>query len=198
MSNAETVTRQFAGATLTVPTDALFRAWMARELGLESTPSGIRAVDVPLIGQPWPGQGGINGGLARDEAGKPHWLIVSPSDVGSFSLAWGGRNEEEPGACSDFDGMANTIALCESKHDHPAAQRCRELVFEGHRDYYLMAKRQGAALYANVPELFAGWHWTSTQYSATVAWFQIFVGGGQLAYGKVSKGLVRAVRRLDF
>lgn len=39
------------------------------------------------------------------------------------------------------------------------------------------------------------WYWSSTQYSANLAWLQDFGGGLQFAYGKVYRGLVRAVRR---
>ena len=42
----------------------------------------------------------------------------------------------------------------------------------------------------------ADWYWTSTQYSAGLAWGQGFAGGGQDVADKDDQGRVRAVRRL--
>jgi hypothetical protein len=195
MSNQQALTRRFGAAELTVPADELFSAWLKQQLG-KSINVGR---DVPSIGAQWEGEGGSNGGLARDADGKPYWLILPPADVSSFVGEWGGYEIDEPGAKSDFDGLANTLALCESSVDHPAAQMCRQLVYEGHRDFYLPAKRESATLYASVPELFEKvWHYTSTQYSADYAWNQYFGDGGQSIASKSSEGRFRAVRRLDF
>jgi hypothetical protein len=47
------------------------------------------------------------------------------------------------------------------------------------------------------PEAFeAAWYWSSTQYSAGDAWFQVFDDGGQGVTGKGYGGFVRPVRRL--
>lgn len=195
MSNQQTLTRRFGAAELTVPSDELFSAWFKHQLGMSINVGR----DVPSIGAPWEGEGGNNGGLARDAAGKPYWLIVPPAEVSSFTGEWGGYEVDEPGAKSDFDGLANTIALCDSSVDHPAAQMCRQLVHEGHRDFYLPAKREGAVLYANVSELFEKvWHLLSTQHSAGNAWIQDFDDGFQDYANKLDLGRFRAVRRLDF
>jgi hypothetical protein len=195
MSNQQALTRRFGAAELTVPADELFSAWLKQQLG-KSINVGR---DVPSIGALWAGEGGHNGGLARDADGKPYWLIVPPTEVSSFTGEWGGYGTDEPGAKSDFDGLANTIALCDSTVDHPAAQRCRQLVHEGHNDFYLPAKREGAVLYANVPELFEKvWHYTSTQCSPIIAWGQYFADGYQDYADKYDAGRFRAVRRLDF
>lgn len=195
MSNQQTLTRRFHGAELTVPADDLFAAWLKQTI---AQPAPVRSA-VPRIGEVWPGQGGINGGLARDADGKPYWLIVAPADIGKFeSIEWGGYEIDEPSAKSEFDGLANTIALVESSTPHPAAIQCRGVDFEGHRDYYLAAKREMAVLYANVRELFEGWHWSSTQYSADNAWGQYFGDGSQDGALKDGRGRARAVRRFDF
>jgi hypothetical protein len=210
MSSEQTITHDIAGAKLTVQVDALVSAWLEQqvhrsrnlkmlgELVIGESVLG-RIASPPRIGAVWPGEGGINGGVARDESGNPYWLIVSPGDISTQEFEWGGRGHEEPGAKSEFDGRANTLALRESSVDHPAACRCSEVVYEGHRDFYLPAKRESAVLYASVPEMFEkAWYWTSTQYSAYLAWYQYFDGGYQdLAY-KDGTGRVRAVRRLDF
>jgi hypothetical protein len=196
MDNQHSLTRRFHGADLTVPADALFAAWLEKTMG--TAPSVLR--DVPLIGAPWPGEGGINGGLARDEVGKPYWLILPPAHVSSFEgIEWGGQGFEEPDAKSEFDGLANTIALCDSSHDHAAARRCHGIVYDGLNDFYLPAKREAAVLFANVREEFEkAWYFTSTQYSADYAWGQYFGDGYQGHATKDFTGRVRAVRRLDF
>jgi hypothetical protein len=210
MSSEQTITHDIAGAKLTVPVEALVSAWLEQQversrnfkmLGELMIGESIvgRMASVPKIGAVWPGEGGLNGGLARDETGNPYWLIVSPGIVSFQEIEWGGRGQEEPGAQSEFDGRANTLALCESSTDHPAAQRCREIVYEGHKDFYLPALRESAALYASVKELFdKAWYWTSTQYSADIAWIQSFDDGHQSDAYKDDQGRVRAVRRLDF
>ena len=210
MSSEQTITHDIAGAKLIVPVDALVSAWLEQqversrnfkmlgELMVGESIAG-RIASVPKIGTVWPGEGGINGGLARDEVGNPYWLIVSPGDVSLQEIEWGGRGHEEPGAQSEFDGRANTLALCESSVDHAAAQRCREIAYEGHKDFYLAAKRESAVLYASVPNLFEkAWYWTSTQCSASLAWLQHFGVGTQILAFKTIQGRVRAVRRLDF
>ena len=205
MSSEQTITHDIAGAKLTVPVDALVSAWLeqqverSRNFKMLGESIAGRIASVPKIGAVWPGEGGINGGLARDEAGNPYWLIVSPGDVSLQEIEWGGRGHEEPGAQSEFDGRANTLALCESSVDHPAAQRCREIAYEGHKDFYLAATRESTVLYASVPNLFEkAWYWTSTQGSADDAWLQLFDDGGQDYALKYDQGRVRAVRRLDF
>ena len=141
----------FHGATIVVPKDAAVEAWLDKVL--KRAPK--IAASVPRIGERWPGQGGFNGGVARDENGNPYWIIVSPSDVGSFSdIEWGGRGIDVTDARSDFDGRANTRAILSLKETFPAASRCAAVTCEGHADYYLPAKRELAVAYANVKELF--------------------------------------------
>ncbi|MGI4815881.1 MAG: hypothetical protein ACRYG5_09990 [Janthinobacterium lividum] len=195
MSEQAFITRRFGDAEVKVPESALFRAWLEKEIGQPS----IDIRSVPLVGQIWAGQGGKNGGLARDIDGRPYWLILPPADVASFEdLEYGGYGVDEPGAKCEFDGLANTRALCESKTDHPAAQCSIGLIYEGHGDFYLPSKRESATLYANVPEEFEKIrHQTSTQYSADYAWNQLFVDGYQGYWFKVIKARVRLVRRLN-
>ena len=186
----------FHGATIVVPKNAAVEAWLDKVL--KRTPKVD--VGVPRIGERWPGQGGFNGGVARDADGNPYWLIVSPADVGSFSdIEWGGRGLAASDAQSEFAGLSNTKALLALNNTFPAASKCAAVSCEGHSDYYLPSKRELAVLYANVKELFgAYWHWSSTQCSANDAWFQYFNDGYQLNANKYGTGRARAVRRLDF
>jgi hypothetical protein len=205
MSNEQNVLkRRLGGGEISVPEDDLFAAWLEKVTGKSRSPViEVNVVplakSVPRIGEVWPGQGGINGGLARDENGAPYWLIVSPAEIGFFDeIQWGGYGVDVPDAKSEFDGRANTVALLATTEQHPAAQKCAAVEHEGHRDYYLPAKREMAVLYANVRELFEGWHWSSTQYSAHNAWYQFFDDGYQVNASKSNTGRARAVRRLDF
>jgi hypothetical protein len=197
MTEQSVISRTFHGAEVRIPTDALFAAWL-REATAPSSPPAL-PYPVPRIGEAWPGQGGINGGLARDVDGKPYWLIVSPKNVGSFEgIEYGGYGVDEPGAKSEFDGRANAIALINSSTSHPIVEKCVGFVHEGHSDFYVAAKRESAVLYANVKEEFEGWHLTSTQYSDSYAWVQYFGYGSQRGLSKGYKGRVRLVRRLEF
>lgn len=153
----------------------------------------------PSIGQPWPGQGGIYAGLMRGENGTPDYhLIVPTSPTAAVDvIPWGSHGKSEDGAISDADGLANTRALVDSKHSHPAAEWAACLEVDEHRDFYLPARRELRLCWVNVPELFPeGWHWSSTQYSPHFAWLQVFGGGDQSLVHEDIEFRARAVRRI--
>jgi hypothetical protein len=154
--------------------------------------------EIPPIGAIWPGQGGRNGGLMRGIDGGPnYWLILAEGAGSTAELEWGGYDEDDSGASSAHDGLANTKALIASEHDHPAAEFAGTARVEGKDDWYLPAIRECRLLSANVPELFeSGYHWSSTQYSRDSAWVQYFVDGHQYYDDKNVERRVRLVRRL--
>jgi hypothetical protein len=195
MSN-ETLSRRFGAAELTIPTDELFSAWLKQALG-KSVNVGR---DVPSIGAVWPGEGGVNGGLGRKEDGTPGWLIVPPIPVGYFKeVEYGGRGVDIDGAASWYDGLANTRALLATGGSYPAARKCADLVYEGHRDYFLPAKLQLAQIYASLHGVIPKeWVLSSTQYSAYGAWGQGFGNGGAGGWGKGSRAGALAVRSISF
>lgn len=154
----------------------------------------------PAIGQHWHGQGGIYAGLMRGENGQPDYHLIVPADPAGQveAIEWGGAGKNEPGAISDRDGQANTHALFDSEHDHPAAQWATDLEIDGLRDWHLPARHELRLCYLNVPELFStdDWYYSSTQSSPYGAWVQHFDGGLQ---GYDRKDLTRravAVRRV--
>jgi len=165
-------------------------------LSAPSIPTAPRPV---RIGEYWAEQGGVLAGLMRGENGKPDYFLIVPTDPAAEveSIEWGGKGVNEENAYSEFDGMANTVALTEhSKTEHPAAKWAYELTIGRFDDFYLPARRELALMYANVPELFKKeWHWSSTQYSEAYAWFQDFGNGGQGRYWKGYDTRARAVRR---
>lgn len=167
-------------------------------LAIGATPVAV-TIDIPAIGEYWPGQGGVNAGLMRGENGTPDYWLIVPTDeaVKGKKLAYGGYEVDEPEAASRFDGLANTLHLVEgSGQNHPAAQWCDGLTIEGHGDLYLPAINELALCMANVPELFdKEWHLSSTQRSANYAFGVYFVDGTQLNFGKRNEIRVRPVRR---
>jgi hypothetical protein len=61
----------------------------------------------------------------------------------------------------------------------------------------LPTRFESALLYANLQDRFdtERYHWTGSQYSAGLAWYQSFGYGGQNLYGKSYEARARAVRR---
>ncbi|MDT4854192.1 hypothetical protein FQZ97_884820 [compost metagenome] len=158
-----------------------------------------QALTPPPIGQHWPGQGGVYAGLVRGEDGQPDYHLVVPTAAAATAeeIAWGAAGEKEDGATHARDGLANTRALCESEHGHPAAQWAAALEIEGHRDFYLPSRFELALCYANVRELFEErWHWSSTQCSPDTAWVQGCGDGTQNFGRKDGDYRARAVRRV--
>lgn len=150
------------------------------------------------LGELCPHYGGVFAGLVRGQDEKPdYYLFVPPDHTAQASLPWGGYEHDEPGAKDSHDGLANTIALCESKIDHPAAQFARDLELYGLKDYYMPSREELRLCFINCRKLFEPeWYWSSTQSSATYAWVQYFGVGGQNGGRKDDAYRVRAVRRL--
>src|SRR5574341_2176690 len=165
--------------------------------GASMTTTTITPDWFPRVGQLWPGQG-IYVGVCRGEKGQPdHHLFISTAPQ-SFNakVAWGGRGTDDPGARSLHDGLANTRALLASTQPHPAAKWAADLDVDGHKDWYLPAKRELNLICANVPDLVKpGYYWSSSQFSADFAWFQGFAVGSQYYVGKDYERQALAVRR---
>ncbi|WP_449106724.1 Lcl C-terminal domain-containing protein [Pseudomonas mohnii] len=152
--------------------------------------------DIPAVGQSWPGQGGINGGLVPARGDVPeHYLIIAAADVGDHE--WGGYREESK-ATSKTDGKANTEWLCNEEAQHPAANACAEYKADGHHDFYLPAAAELYHCWVNCPEVFAQdcYYWSSSQRSADYAFGMYFGDGVQDNGDKDDELRVRPVRRL--
>jgi len=153
----------------------------------------------PLPGELWPGQGGKNAGLiVPPDGSRPYYVIVAEHPDGQIAkIAWGGYGKDEPGAKSHWDGWANAKALVESEHEHPAAEWARGLVIDGLSDFYLPARRELALVEINMAALFPkGWYLTSTQYSPSSAYDQVFADGSPYHISKDYEVRALAVRRL--
>lgn len=191
------ITIPFHGGKLVVPENEAARAWLDKVLK-GTAEQGLPRISVPpSLGEYWAGEGGIFAGLMSDGNGDQYPLIAAVDDFGP--VEWGAYGQDEPGSKSDLDGYANTRALIESKHAHPAAQLATGYTKDGHSDFFLPAKRQISLCAATIPEKFEkAWYWTSTQSSADRAWYQLFHDGFQDVAYKNYEGRVRLVRRSNF
>ena len=191
----ELIDIQIHGATVSLPRQTVLANWLASLPANESRPCDIP----PPIGETWASQGGVYAGLMRGENGQPDYHLIVPraEQAQIETIKWGSPGEEETGATSEWDGLANTRALIQRGNDHPAAQWVANLDLHGHRDWYLPARRELALCYATVPELFekSGYYWSSSQSSADGAWTQAFDDGYQYGGHKDDALRGRAVRR---
>ena len=163
-------------------------------LAIAAAPA-VAASGIPAIGEYWPGEGGVNGGLFPG-GDKPYYLIVPTGSDAEASHEWGGYGDELNGANSPWDGQANTADLVGVDTSHPAAQFCAAFERDGHKDFYLMARREASFLEITVPDVFTqAYHWTSSQRSAYYAYTMDFGDGWLVSYVKSYERLARPVRR---
>ncbi|MEG0635789.1 MAG: DUF1566 domain-containing protein [Pseudomonas sp.] len=166
-------------------------------LAIAAAPT-ITANGAPPVGEPWPGEGGINGGLFQGGE-RPYYLIVPTGADAEAKLEFGSYGKEFDGANSQHDGMTNTAELVGGDNDYPAARFCAKFERDGHNDYYLMARREASFLEGTVPQAFSqARHWTSSQCSADYAYIMDFEDGWLGYDGKGNERLVRPVRRKYF
>ena len=198
----EMITLKHGDTTIKMPAASLAKLAVASVFAQVLPPAAnvqpIYSHSIPELGAVWPGQGGFNGGLvaARDDA-PAHYLIVAAKDVGDHE--WGGRGIEVKGL-SKTDGYTNAQVLIgnEDETKYPASNACAEHQADGHHDFYLPAAAELYHCWLNVPELFAKdtWYWSSSQRSASFAFFMTFGVGNQISNGKNNELRVRPVRRL--
>ena len=76
-------------------------------LAIAAAPA-VAASGVPAIGEYWPGEGGVNGGLFPG-GDKPYYLIVPTGEDAEATHEWGGYGQELDGAKSPWDAHANSV-----------------------------------------------------------------------------------------
>ena len=176
----EKITLTIGEATIKLPAATVAQLALASvlsQIAPVQQPAGIlpEPLDIPAIGQPWPGQGGINGGYIPAIGDVPaHYLIFAHEDVGEHE--WGGRSKESK-ATSRHDGKVNTDTLID-EGGHPAAEAARTHQADGHADFDLPAASQlyQAWVHGLITE---GAYWSSTQRSAYGAFCMTFGDGDQ-------------------
>ena len=146
----------------------------------------------PAIGDYWPGQGGIYGGLRLYPEGMCH-VIFATTDVSKH--AFGDHGAEVEATCQ-IDGRANTAVLLAREGKHPAAIAAAGYTADGHSDFYLPASGELHHGFLYLPQAFEkAWYMSSSQRSAINAYFMDFEGGWLYDYLKYFECLVRPVRR---
>ena len=195
----EMLTLKHGQTTIKMPASIVAQAVMASALAqlqpVAAPALAPSAHSIPQVGEYWPGQGGINGGLvAAHGDGPAHYLIFATEDAGKHK--WGGY-EKESAATSKRDGAANTQALL-ADGGHPAAEAAAMYSGDGHNDFFLPAAAELYQGWLNVPSIFAKdrYYWSSSQRSADLAFYMTFGGGYQDDFGKTNELSVRPVRRL--
>lgn len=192
----EMITLKHGDTTIKMPASSLAKLAVASVFAQVLPPAAnvqpIVQAGTPAVGQPWPGQGGINCGFVPAIGDVPaHYLIFADGDVGEYE--WGGRNKESK-ATSRHNGKANTDILI-AEGGHPAAEAARAYTANGHSDFDLPAASQlyQAWVHGLIKE---GVYWSSTQRSAYDAFLMHFDVGDQGNFGKSFELRVRPVRRL--
>ena len=155
----------------------------------------LASLGAPNFGEYWEGQGGILAAFRPGKGDHPESFLIRSIDVGS-DLEWGPYGIRIEGADDHYDGRANTAALVKSGHTHPAAEWAAAYTRDGHKDFYLPARRELSLIEASgAAEDVKGWIHSSTQYSADGAWGQDFYDGYADCWSKGTKAGALAVRR---
>ena len=198
----EMITLKHGDVSINMPSSALAKLAIASVFAQVLPPAAnvqpVAPSTIPEIGQPWPSQGGLNGGFVHARGDVPaHYLIIAAKDIGDHE--WGGRGVEVKGL-SKTDGYTNTQVLIgnDDERKYPAADACAEYQADGHHDFYLPAAGELYQGWLNCPEVFAQdcYYWSSSQRSANFAFVMYFDDGFQYGGGKFSELRVRPVRRL--
>jgi uncharacterized repeat protein (TIGR02543 family) len=133
------------------------------------------------------------------------YLEAAPSDqhyMGDYTVGWGCDGTLIPGADGTAVGAGeqNTIDI-EAGCTTPgtAADICANLSLGGYSDWFLPSRDELNLVYENLKaqgvDGFAdNYYWSSSEYVATHAWYQLFGNGDQGNFYKESTYRVRAVR----
>lgn len=150
----------------------------------------------PAIGQIWPGQGGIYGGIHQYPEGLCYVIFAAEDVPGRHEYGDYGVKVAE--AESRTDGCANTKALLAREGKHPAAIAAAGYSADGHEDFCLPSIAELNHAWAYLPDSFdENWYYiSSTQRSANDAFYMGFDDGIQHSSAKDNEFLVRPVRRL--
>ena len=149
-----------------------------------------------------------------DDIAGARYLEAAPSETEWNGKEWGGHatdvNGNDSGVAPELhgigDGEANTQAIVDElgSGDY-AARLCWDLEHGGYDDWFLPSKDELNAIWDNIVDDGSGansgigvfapnLYWSSSENSATKAWYQDFADGGQGSWGKGLNLRVRAVR----
>ena len=128
----------------------------------------LRSVEIPAIGDVWPGQGGRFVGIGRLQGAKRDHILILP-EVEKIDGTWKRALEYPKG-----------------------------LKIDGHEDFEAPQREDGHLCQANVPHLFEKLaYWLAPQYAtdARWAWYQYVYDGNQYGNHKNTELRLFAVRR---
>jgi hypothetical protein len=132
-------------------------------------------------------------------ANVQHGLIAAAANQ-STGVAWSNITTTLVGTTTTAigTGQANTTAIVlQSGCTSGAAWLCNDLTEGGYTDWYLPSKDELNKLYLNsvaIGGFVSGYYWSSSEYSASSAWYQNFYNGYQYSLIKSFPRRVRAVR----
>jgi len=133
------------------------------------------------------------------DANVQHGLIAATADQ-STGIQWHNGSYVVTGATGTAigTGQANTTSIVEKQGAGSyAAKLCNDLTVGGYNDWFLPSKDELDKLYTNKVAIggFAGYYyWSSSEGTASTAWYQNFSNGNQGTNYKTNTYRVRAVR----
>ncbi|WP_343928810.1 hypothetical protein [Pigmentiphaga daeguensis] len=161
---------------------------------ISSKPQGFAGYHAIPIGFYWPGQGGIYAGSIRGSCSSYHLIVPLYGQAEFAPCQW---EHDTPLAASPDDGRANTRAML--ANGHALAKQVSALEIDGHRDFYIPAKRELALCEINLAHLFqATQYWSSTQCGRDYAWALSFDSGTLNDWPKKLEFHAKAVRRINY
>ena len=185
-------------------------AWQRLAAGAPGTVLTMGADGLPAWkALPWPLKGLLKVTMTNGDV-----IYASPVD-NSTAVIWGPSTDITAlsdirtlaGANMDFAGETNTAAIVAQLGDNGgtayAAKVCADLVAYGFDDWYLPAAGELNEMYEKLgpvgnggsDQITSGFYWSSSEFNVNFAWFQDFVNGNQVNYGKVNVNRCRCVRR---
>jgi hypothetical protein len=159
---------------------------------IPTNPTPLGAVTVPVKpGELWEGQGWYAGICSAPDGTRWHLVVPQGDQMQLQRVAWGDYGTEIKGASSIYDGMANTADMV------AAGSELAKKVQAMSDGCYLPSRAEALLMFATLKDQLGDKSmWTSTQCSASYAWYQGFDYGSQSITSKDAELRAVAVRRL--
>ncbi|MCL2211192.1 MAG: DUF1566 domain-containing protein [Treponema sp.] len=153
------------------------------------------------------GDTGPAGGIIFYDRGfvSDGWRYLEAAPAGTdFTAQWGAYERDVTGTGTAVgSGKRNTELIAnrlkQLGENDRAAQICVGMEISGFKDWFLPSKDELDLMYKNLKAKGLGgfkddWYWSSSQFSSSDAWIQVFSNGNQRSSYKGSTLYVRAIR----
>ena len=123
-------------------------------------------------------------------------LFVPPYDQAILTTWKRKDHKDDIKHDSDHDGASNQ-GQANPPEKFPAIKKCNDLVYAGHSDWYLPAKKELTEIFKNrgrIGNFTSQNYWSSTEHSDKFVWVQSFASGAQNKQSKNQKLYVRCIR----